>query len=192
MKITDTYFVKQNYQYNIYLNILNNVYMLLISLENQINLDDMSDTFSIDITEIINLMNSKCINYSDILGDKNPSRNLIKAIKLYEHFFGFPAKQEQLDIIKDIFNDMKTEKTNKPRIHQLLMGGGKTSFIIPILGLYTMMNKNLPDSEKDTSRNYNRFLYVLPTTLVKQSINIISKNLAYLIPSTIKSFNIER
>jgi hypothetical protein len=91
---------------------------------------------------------------------------------------------------------MQSSKEIKPNIHQLLMGGGKTSFIIPVLALYTILNqeskKTKTGSPIDKKRFYDRFIYVLPTTLVKQSTNIISKYLSQIIPGYVSTFNVTR
>lgn len=74
------------------------------------------------------------------------------------------------------------------------MGGGKTSFIIPVLALYTMIQKNDMNRKAGhkTDRDYDKFIYVLPTTLVKQSTNIIGRYLSHLIPTQINTINITR
>ena len=72
------------------------------------------------------------------------------------------------------------------------MGGGKTSFIIPILALYTILQKNYRNDHDETKRDYNKFIYVLPEVLVKQSTNIISRYLSHVIPNSIHTFSITR
>jgi hypothetical protein len=114
---------------------------------------------------------------------------------LYQFAYGFFAREQQLNIVNDVVLDLGKkqiqiggslkmyrfikfdsepiveEVTQQSRIHNLVMGGGKTSMITPLSIL------RLIQIESIKKKNSNNFYVVLPQNLVNQSYTLLRKYL---------------
>ena len=127
----------------------------------------------------------------------------------YQYILGYFAKEEQKKLIDDITSDINSNKPmtggyrslikyfinelnygeNKTQshIHSLIMGGGKTSMITPLVIIrYLQQNGfyNSPDDKLNT-KGFNIYL-VLPEPLVIQSFENLSNILNLYFPINVK------
>jgi hypothetical protein len=167
-----------------------------------LNMIDELYTMNEDIQEIIfssiklnylSLIFDKCgALFEDIL-DEYDCSEIVKLTKikpfygnivdnivlLYEFSFGYYIKGSQIELINRILDDIN--KNDKIKIHQMLMGGGKSSVIAPLTTLYLL-----------AQQNHNSVLHVMPSSLINQSnINMI-KYIGNVFEFPLRSVSINR
>ena len=128
----------------------------------------LSGLFRLKLQMIENLTNKNYDIEPILLLNAINNDNMIlkkKAIILmFEFSCGYFLKQPQLDLINEI---IKNKETNENNIYQLIMGGGKTSVIGPLVSIICSI-KNI------------QTINLLPEFLVEQSFNIFCKNVNLL------------
>lgn len=96
-------------------------------------------------------------------------------LKLFEFFSSIFIRKNQYEIIKNIYN---TDINGTKYFHQLLMGLGKSSVIMPCVTILLNAKSNVT--------------IVVPETLVHEMYNIIFKKCGYMTTNNIKKYNISR
>ena len=142
---------------------INNI-LLIYKYSNAIN--EIKSYLSIekdfyDITRFVERFNTKPI-YVD--------KEINSSIIIFEYIFGINIRNSQYDFVQKLYREILNK--DKPNLHQMLMGEGKSSVIAPILTLELLLNKELKDSQQ--------IYHVMPESLTRQSFNIFSKLIYYL------------
>lgn len=100
-------------------------------------------------------------------------------IHMFEYIFGYFIKNEQNELINNIFNQFTKTPDNR-NFYQLLMGLGKTSVVSPLLNI-----KLLNQSEKYV-------INILPESLIYQTYNILVSILKYIFNIDVILYKINR
>lgn len=145
---------------NKYLN-LKKLFLLKEQIESLLNVD-MSQY---DCTEIYNLISIKP------LYDK--SEQTIN-LAYFEYLSGFIVRQKQFEFTQELFAELKKESGHRQKIHQMLMGEGKSSTIAPLITLLLL--------EDNHNNNTNKtIIHVMPNSLVPQSYSKIFNNIFFFL-----------
>ncbi len=161
------------------ISIMTNSFLKLIKPINDIiNLYDEFDiTQETNDKEIIlKDISRKLIQLKSYHTDKKESNY----VHIYETIFGYYIKEEQNDLVNNIYNQFTSTPENR-YFHQLLMGAGKTSVVNPLLNIKLINNTN------------DKFIInILPESLVNQSYNILITNIKYLLNIDVIIYDIDR
>jgi len=126
----------------------------------------------------------------------------------YQIIYGYFIKPDQHEMIDKVFNDvskyrfpdqtggniLRTMLTyeselstaeNTSRIHTMIMGGGKTSMITPIVILRYIQCQAIMKQSSETETNDNIFL-ILPNNLISQSLDKLTANLSCYFPINVE------
>lgn len=126
----------------------------------------------------------------------------------YQFVYGFIAKPEQLNLVNDVSDDLcgsfeqtggfnftnikynklisKESQNNGGRIHNLIMGGGKTSMVTP---LAVIRSFHMLNSDKKTDES---IYLILPSQLVYQSAYALSQYLTTFFPIKVMTLEEQR
>ncbi len=101
------------------------------------------------------------------------SEQITKTLIYFEYMAGFIVRESQYNFTLELFRELKRESRQK--IHQLLMGEGKSSTISPVLTLLLL------EDMSNTRDNNKHIVHVMPTSLVQQSYRDIFNNIFYFL-----------
>ena len=165
------------------------------------------------------------LNLKDTLTYYNGTKSIGKMELFYMIIYGYLAKKSQLDLVEKVFSDI-TQTTQKggerfisdfvsptqadsierdtvddtshlTKIHNLIMGGGKTSMITPLCIIRKLIYNYSMFAEKNQRKlpntTQNSVFIILPTDhLVDQSLNIFKKYILPFFPIEVQKIEEDR
>ena len=106
----------------------------------------------------------------------DPSWELDPRVLVFELLTTFMVREQQLDLVE---NFLKTVESGRSRVVQMIMGGGKTSVVSPLLGLM------LANGERLVS-------LIVPDSLLKQSMDEIQSKFMQIMTKQVAEFRFQR
>ena len=165
------FWIINNIQSQIGKNFLNNYINLkkLFLLKEQVDSLLNVSMEGYDCTEIYNL-----IQIQPLYSTSEQTINLA----YFEYLSGYVVRPRQFDFTLELFAELKMKAGHRQKIHQMLMGEGKSSTIAPLITLL-LLEENHNKSEDKT------IIHVMPSSLVPQSYSKVFNNIFFFLNMTL-------
>lgn len=94
-------------------------------------------------------------------------------VVLFELAAGIIVRSEQMELVKEMIKDVTESKEHRPRVHQAIMGIGKTAVIIPLTIFYCVLHRP----------NHRFLFFIQPVHLTRDSALRVSYLLGIVFPN---------
>lgn len=110
-------------------------------LQSAVNIKDITESERLEIEEMKESLGEELFTQRAYSPDKQPA-SVVRASLLFEYLGDIRVRKKQIDIIQNILSG-KVDGVEREFIIQLIMGGGKSKVIVPLLNLLISDGKKL-------------------------------------------------